>query len=82
MWRKESSEIEIQNNAIVGSNRNCKRIPNLLSNEEFIQKYYRCNNRKKMDSCCLKSRKVSLMGNSSVRRKNNLANVGLMFLQN
>ena len=25
MWRKESSEIEIQNNAIVGSNRNCKR---------------------------------------------------------
>ena len=47
MWRKESSEIEIQNNAIVGSNRNCKSIPNLLNNEEFIKKYYRCNNRKK-----------------------------------
>ena len=36
MWRKESSEIEIRNNAIVGSNRNCKRIPNLLRNTTAV----------------------------------------------
>lgn len=47
MWSKESFEIEVGNNPVAGANPSCKTIPTRHSNEEFIKKYYRCNNRRK-----------------------------------
>ena len=47
MWSKESFEIEVGNNPVVGDNPSCKTIPTRYSNEEFIKKYYRCNDRRR-----------------------------------